>query len=133
MSQSPTFNEKIASFLENTPHLHALSISDEKGHLLGHEPKAAQTSMSTIQTFGHLTLQNRSTLLHSVHIQGNEGQWTGNRFTLDSNVFILWMWWDTTISSLEIQREITHIIDDLMPYLESAFLNEQRINVEGVL
>ena len=79
MSQSPTFNEKIASFLENTPHLHALSVSDEKGHLLGHEPKAAQTSMSTIQTFGHLTLQNRSTLLHSVHIQGNEGQWTGNR------------------------------------------------------
>ena len=107
---SPQFNQVLLSILRHSEHIHALSVSDEQGHMLGYEPKAAQTSINTIQTFGHLTLKNKSTLLHSVHIQGSEGQWTGHRFSLDQSIFILWIWWGTQISSVEIQTQIKEFI-----------------------
>ena len=107
---SSKFNQVLAHILSQSPHLHALSVSDEQGHVLGYEPKAAQTSINTIQTFGHLTLKNRSTLLHAVHIQGSEGQWTGHRFSFDHSIFVLWIWWNTEISTVEIQSHIQQYI-----------------------
>ena len=103
---SSQFNQVLAQILSQSPHLHALSVSDEQGHLLGYEPKAAQTSINTIQTFGHLTLKNRSTLLHSVHVQGSDGQWTGHRFGFENSIFVLWIWWDNQISSVDLQRQV---------------------------
>ena len=103
---SSQFNQVLAQILDQSPHLHALSVSDEQGHILGYEPKAAQTTINTIQTFGHLTLKNRSTLLHSVHIQGSEGQWTGHRFSFEDSIFVLWIWWGPSISAVEIQNNV---------------------------
>ena len=116
---SSQFNQVLAHILTQSPHLHALSVSDEQGHILGYEPKAAQTSINTIQTFGHLTLKNRSTLLHSVHIQGSEGQWTGHRFSFDDSIFVLWIWWATSISTIEIQSSIQQYLNLIKTELET--------------
>jgi hypothetical protein len=102
-------NEIFATRIQRTPYLKALALTDTRGGFISSAPKAAQSVMALLQTYGDHAIHGMKDTPLTTTVRGAQGSWMRWSFLVNEERYILWAWWSKGTPTIIIDR----ILNDL--------------------